>query len=602
MGILVSLIFSLLPFAVLGGLIMAIVASRRKSDEASEEEPDAGIGTVRRLFLYGITFIALVFSGVGLSLLLGGALNAAAGDLVVSTSDSELAVALAFTVVGVPAWLVFALLAQRTVTREPAERRSQLRRAYFAAARAVALCIVIAQAIEVARYIARLEDFDGDSWGWLLTWAAIWMLHTRLPSAEAAPTNATRLVDRLYVYFASIVGLYVFGAGAIFTLLSPLAAAYDALFRDLLVPVSWSEDLREGLTVALVGLAVWAWHWLRLLARGDSRTTLWYTHLFLAGIAPGLAIAVGSLTVVLFQALQWWFGDPHAAEAAEHFSSLPSALAPLLVGGLSWGYHRAVLREEVGEASRWSEPERIYRYLAAAAGLLTLSAGLVTLLAVSLDALPRRPELLQGQGWQRDSLVLGVTLAFVGLPLWARYWALTQHEAAEGGAAERSALPRRIYLFASFGIAALVTLVNLTIILFQLFEGILEGSLSSEFFRETRWSLALVLVAGAVSAYHWLVLRDDQAAAPAAPVALPLRRREVILVAPAGLDGLAELTTALRAVEGLSLRSWERTGDAATVTAAQVASVRDALLVAAGDRFLLVAGTGGLDLIPYRPV
>jgi len=598
MGILVSLIFSLLPFAIIGGVIAAVVAARRTPD-GEPDEPDDGIGTVRRLFLYGIAFIALVFTAVGLSLLLSGAFNAAAGDLVVSTSDTELAVALAFTVVGAPAWLIFALLAQRTVRREPAERRSQLRRFYLAAARGVALCVVIVNAIGVARFVTGIDDFDGGPWGWLLAWGSVWALHARLAHTEPATTVATRLLDRLYLYFATIVGLYVFGGGAIFALVSPLAAAYDALFRETLVARSWSEEFREGLAIGVIGLAAWVWHWLRLLARRDSTTTLWFTYVFLAGIAPGLAAAVTSLAVLLFTALQWWFGDSNAAQAAEHFASLPGIAAVLLVGCLSWGYHRAVLREGASATSRWSEPERIYRYLVAAAGLLTLSAGLVTLLAVCLDALPPRADnLLGADGWRSNSLIMGITLATVGLPLWARYWSLTQREAVEEGAVERSTLPRRVYLFGVFGIAALTTLIDLTIILFQLFEGILEGTLSGEFFRETRWSLALVLVAGAVSGYHWLVLREDQAAVPAAPAALPVRRREVIVVAPAGLDGLVDT---LRAMEGVSVRRWERPGDAAALSAEQIASIRDGLLAAEGDRFLLVVSGGGFDLIAYRP-
>ena len=599
-GVLFALLFLAIPIALIAGVVAAVMAVRRRDDDGDEAEP--GIGTVRRLFYYGIAFLALVFIGVGLAMLIGGVLDAAFGDLLIEASDTQLAIALAFTVVGAPAWLIFALLAQRSVQQHEVERRSQARRLYLSLARGLALSIVMVAATSIGFFLVGVDDFNGDPWGWFLAWGGIWIVHDRLAASEVPPTRTTRLLDRLYLYYASVISLGTLISGTVGALYLPLSSAYDRLFREELVSRAWTEDLRSALVLVVVGGVVWSWHWLRRLARRDAGTTLWYTYLFIAGVAAAVAMTVGSLGTLLYAVLQWFFGDPGSDTAADHFASAPAMISLIVVGGLSWGYHRAVL-EEGSPEERWSEPERIYRYLVAAAGLLSLAAGGVALIGGTLDALaPRAGELLRTTDEWRNAIVLGVTLVVVGAPLWARYWSQVQHEVDIRGDVERSALPRRIFVFAVFGLAALVVLINLTIVLYQLFEGVLEGSLSSEFLRDTRYSIALVLVAGAVAMQYWLVLREDQRATPeSAPTAAVVRRpREVTVLAPAGIE---DVLRELALIDGVRLRNWRRLdAPSATLGEQQLAALRERLGTAEGDRFVLILGDDRFDLVPYEVV
>lgn len=600
-GIAFGVLSLLLPIALIALVIAAIGAARRADEDDEPAEP--GIGTVRRVFLYGLQFIALIFAAVGVSLLVRGALDAVAGDRVIAASETELAIALAFTVVGVPAWLLFAFLGERTVQQHPVERRSQARRLYLGAARGVALIVVMVNAVSAGRFLVGLDDFEGGAWGWLLTWAGVWLLHARVVRAQPPPSRATAQLDRFYLYFGAVVGLYVLAGGLVRALQAPLSGLYDELWRDTLVSRSWDESLREALVIAAVGLAVWGWHWLRSLARPDAGSTLWHTYLFLFAIAVSMAATITSAATVLYLALQWWLGVPESATAAAHFSNIPPALSVLVVAAISWGYHRSVLVEHAtAEGAPWSEPERIYRYLGATAGLLALAGGVVTLIAVAVDAAltPASGGLVQDSGWWRNPLVLGVTLLVVGVPLWLRYWFQAEREADRRGVAERATRARRVFLFGVFGLAALVTLVNLTIILFQLFEGVLGGTLDADRLRDSRWSLALVLVAGAVATYYWLVLREDQRLVPDDAPPAEVRTREVILVTAAPSPALAR---AIEAIPGVRLRAWRRLdgGETAALDDGQLATLRERLLAADAERFLLVAEGGRFDLIPYEP-
>src|SRR5688572_7361783 len=130
-------LFTLAPLVLIGLLVAGLIAIRRQ--EMLEDEPEEpGIGTPRRIFLYGLTLIGLIFAAVGLSMLLGGALDAVLGDTVIAERRRSLSVALAFTVVGTPAWLLFLFLAQRTIADHPVEARSQARRLYLGFARGIA--------------------------------------------------------------------------------------------------------------------------------------------------------------------------------------------------------------------------------------------------------------------------------------------------------------------------------------------------------------------------------------------------------------------------------------------------------------------------------
>ena len=67
-------------------------------------------------------------------------------------------------------------------------------------------------------------------------------------------------------------------------------------------------------------------------------------------------------------------------------------------------------------------------------------------------------------------------------------------------------------LFGVGGVAAVVALITGV---YFLFEGIVEGTLGAETFRRMRFSVGVLLTAGAVAAYHWAVYRTDREHAPA---------------------------------------------------------------------------------------
>lgn len=599
-GLAGSLMFGLLPIVIVAAIVFALVNARRGAaieDDLGEAVLDDGIGTVRRLFIYALALVGLIFAAVGVSMVIAGALDAITGRVLFAERRQGLAVALAFSVVGGPAWLLFAWLAQRSVHDHDVERRSQVRRLYLGLARGVAVAVVAANAITAGRMIAGIEAFRGEPWGALVAWAAVWAVHERLARAEPPSTAVTRLLDRLTAYFGTLLGLVLLLGGSAGVLAAPLSAAYDRAFRDSLVLGDWTEGLRSSLVVMLVGAALWAWHWLRALARRDRLTMLWRVQVFLFGALLGVVLAVVPAALVLYAIIEWFFGQPGSDTAAAHFASTPAALGTLVVGLATWGYHRAVL-SEAGAGQERGGPERVYRYLLAGAGLVATATALATFIAVAGEALGRPvTEFVHAPGWWRNPLLRGITLLVVGVPLWLRYWVETQRAVSQSFE-ERAAASRRVYVFLVVGVATFALLVSLTVLLYQVFRAVLGGELGLVLLNDARWSLAVAATAGSIAAYHFLVLREDHAALPAEAVVAPSRPREVILV-NAAMD--PELVADIERLPGAHVRRWNRLDrvDDAPLPAAQRAAVVQAVAGATASRLLVVVTGSSFELVPF---
>lgn len=592
-GIMFILVFSVLPIAVVVGTVSAVIAARRADEAGGDAE---GIGSVRRLFIYALALIGVIFAAVGVSMIIGGALDAAIGDTLLLDRRQGLAVALAFTVVGTPAWLLFMMLAQRSVQTHPVERRAAIRRLYFVLARSIALSVATWNGVSALEMLAGLREFSGGAWGYAVAWLGVWLIHQRMASAEPAFTEIIRLVERLGLYFGALLGLLMLLSGLIGVIDAPLAEAYDRLLRGTLLSAAWDRDLRAAAIILVVGLLIWAWHWLLQLRRGDRQTTMWRAYVFLFGALLGVTLAIVPAAVILYLGLEWLLGTPGSDTAVAHFSSVPGAFATLVAGLGSWAYHRAVL-VEAGDAHARSAPERAYRYLLSAAGLVTAAIGVALVIALAAEGLSGfHADLVEPRSWWRNRLLQGVTFLAVGLPLWARYWRDTQGAIANGDE-ERGTVARRAYVFGTVGVAIFALLVSLTVVLYQVFQAVLAAEVSLLLLRDMDWGLGVAVTSGAIAYYHFLVLREDQAAMPP-EIERRARTRYVVLVAPADAGDLA---AGLARVEGVQVRSWRRTDAAAGgLSGERRDALRDAIVAADADRLLAIVEGGDFRLVPYE--
>jgi hypothetical protein len=601
MEILLSLISSFVPLVLLGLIIWAIVSFARRG---REEEADPGIGTVRRLFIYGGALVGAFMGASGLALLVGGLVDLIGpGEIVIGEEDTTLALGLSLTIVGAPVWGLFWWAGERSVREQPVERRSVVRRAYANAVRAVALVVVVVAAVAIVQALLGVDDFNGEPWGWALVWGGLWLVHDWRIRAEPAPTDETRLLDRLYLYFGSVLGLGAMAPALAGVLYEPLRAAYDAAFVDSAVArdTLW-EDMRSALGVFVVAAPVWYWHWFRN-ALHDAETTLWRVYLFLFGVLGGVIAALVGTGGLLYLALAWVL-DATDEGAAEHFDPLPGFATAVIIGVSLWACHRMTQRAMAPATRERSEPERVYRYLMSAAGLVTLAAGLLVVFVLAVEAATPDADVVRESGWWREWLAAALTFLLIGAPLWLWFWSEVQRQVRRAPAVERRAASRRVYIFAIAGVSVLTAAVNLVIVLFRILEALLESRLSQDEIYDVRWSIALLLTTGALGVYHWLVLREDRSSiALLEPTAAPSRRKLVFLLASEGVG--ADLAPRLERL-GDRVTRWQRLDqpDAGEPLSDEaVSALHEAIAALEAERVIvLVDADGEVALVPYAAV
>lgn len=592
-------LLGLIPLLVIGliaAAVAGIIVLSRRGDNGVQEP---GLGTVRRLFYYGVGFIALMVAAGGAQSVLSELLEAATTDVIVRGDSTQLALGLAAVIVGAPVWLGFWLMARRSLDEFQAEVGTVGRKLYAYGSLTVAAGVAAQSATTLV-----VQVFGGEyrpaAVAGLIVWAAVWGFHWRIESHEGQPTGGARTVRRMHVYSAAAYGVVLLTVGVGTLIAGLLNAAYVATFTDALIlrggPTFDADQLRRGGALAVVGGLWWWWYWHRA-ARGDTESLLRQWVLYGLGVFGGAAAMAGFSIGALSQFLAWSF-DTKGIGAAAAMDFLPMTVGGAVAGAALWSYHAAAARQEA-DSMRAGSGQRTYRYLLAATGLGLVIIGATSLVAVVIGQLSPGAAPFAARGvWWAGPLAAGISTAVVGAPLWFYHWSHVQALAATGPT-ERFALARRVYLYGVGGATTLASTGALIALIVTVLSAVLDGDMSWRVLQDSKWALAVVAAAGGAGVYHWRVLRrdgsreQDEGAAPAAV------RKSVLLVAG---GNAAALATALSQHLGHDVSAWRRTDDAtADLSSAALESLASRIASAPGGRVLVVLSAGDAQVIPYDP-
>ncbi len=627
----------LLTLLVFGGIVTLVVLGLRGKLGGDDEHAggEVGIGSVRRTFLYGLAFAALVLGASGITSLLAQLLDSWFGAVLLRDDAGRAAFGIAATVVAVPIWLLLRRATERSVEEYPEERGTLGRKLHAYLVLGLSAALLGRALIELLQGAFTPAQFDPGSIAPVLAWAAVWWVHWQWEKEEGQPSARARGVRGGYLNLASTVSLVLLAVGVGAILMRAFTSAYDGVMGGRLMTSGvggfWDSSLRDALAVGVVGALGWGFHWFRT-STSALTPGLRSLVLYLVGIFGGLVTAVIGGAAILQTGLEWFFAAPSSVSAALHFDLVPGALAALSVGIALWYYHSQVVREEAGggggagsgagsgaeggpSAAAVVPAERGYHYLAAAVGLLTLGFGLTTLIGVAVGLVVRGAEAdLTITRWWAPPLSLALTLIAVGAPLWWSFWSRRQEAAGAGVEGERDAGTRRVFVFGVFGLAILSTLAGLSTFLVLLLRPLLEGTFGMDALDDGKWALGVVLTAGTISYYYWSVLQEDREeeeanasteAARAEANAPPLPFAITVLAPPeagAIIDALAQRL-------GVRPRVWWRldgdrlpaTGDeeAAAAIARALPAIEELRADGVGEILLLIEG-GALRVVPFR--
>ena len=600
MGVLSIIISLLIPLAIVGGIIYAIYAWRRRGQD-SPTDYDPSMGTLKRLYFYVISFAALMVFIVGISLAVQSLLNVLFDGKAFSLSSNTLAWGLSLFIVGLPIWAFHWRFILRNVAAMPVERRSIVRKLYIYLTLGVALAILAPSAYEIIKWALRAGEFPEFSLASVLPWAIVWGYHWQIESAEGQDSVETRGIRRLYLYAAAFTGATMFAVGAGSIIHKLLQDGYSAMF---LVQVALSEQtglaresLRIDLAVAVVGGVVYWAHWFRF-ALHDRDSILRWIFLFLTSVG-GAAAALSSGGVAAFTTLYWLLGGANE-RAAIHFDDLPGVLVVSFTGVIAWNlFRRRMLIEAVGE---YADPiRRIYDHLTAALGLAALVGASYmifnTALVILADSLSAT---IRDSGAWRSPVAIILTLLIIGVPVWSYHWRRLRLAADADPAPEATALSHRIYVFAALGAGALAFLGGGGGTLFVILRDILDAELSVETLRGLTPAIGSALTAALFLPYHWAIYHADQAHQPDDPPPKPrhLQKRVTLLIA----DGGSTLAQTIEEALGYSIREARWSDPEAfvpTLDREEATQIADEISQSGGSNVLLIPEATGLRIISY---
>ena len=289
---------------------------------------------------------------------------------------------------------------------------------------------------------------------------------------------------RLYLYFVAGVSLAVLATGLVNLLELGLQVIWEALTGSQVIvqpPDAVRRELSLYSALTAVALPIWLLHWWlteRLLTPTRAEAEVERRSLI-----RGLYLALLLLVAFLFWAnaaldlLQRAFAA--ILDVSEPFTAQPVAesiigqLAMLLVLGGTWIYHAwIVLRDRrAGTLSGGADwLPRLYLYVGAAFGLVTLLVGASQLIQALVDALFGVGEVVAGD--LRRTLAQGAAQLLGGFVVWSLHWGYSlglRGQQDWRGEHERRSLLRWVYLYLGVFAGVALTLGALAVSLAELF-------------------------------------------------------------------------------------------------------------------------------------
>jgi hypothetical protein len=497
--------------------------------------------TVRRIFLYALSFITLGVGAAGAALLIGLGLDLAVKGAATLAAgrpffiQQQLSLGIALLVIGAPLWWFFWRSVRRNVGQSPAETGATLRRLFLSLTLGFSLAgAMVAGSLFLVWLMGgvRTAEFQGGSLAVVLVCVPIWIYHWRVAGADRGLSPGAQTLRRWYLYAFSAWGLFWVVAGLVRLVSSALNQL--PLWGAAVPPVFWGPETRQAVSWFLLGFPAWWFHWLRW-ARADADATLRQVYLYLFCIMGGVISTVVATAWSLEGIFMYVLGGVRVS-AGNHFQFFTWTLPLALAGAGVWFYHQRVTGEEAETvSSRRLTARRVYLYLVSFIGLMSLSAGVAMLVGSLIDlAAGQAGVLAVSQDYWRRLLSIALAVLLYGAPLWAWFWRQVLKMAAAGGAAETAAASRRVYLYGVVIIAILALVANLVIIINQSLSGALQVRPGAEVLRAIEWSIGAVVIMAPLLAYHWRILMRERKGGAEAGA-----RKAVTLVLPPGMADVA---------------------------------------------------------------
>jgi len=478
-----------LNLLIFGLIIFGIKRVFSKSNRHIQKE-----GGVRRFFQMGLLFGLAIISAVGVAGLLGRVIPI---GTVLNEDRGNLALQSAFTVVGVPLFLIIANWARKSIRQDPEELQTLAWNLYLTGISIISLILVINAQMNIYDGLFKDAEIQGKDLSQLIVWGAIWYFHFTMHRKVEPSTNA--LGEQL-IGSAIGVGFSFIGLLTIFSaLISKLFT-----FSDKTLIISNSDPLIDGLITLAIGAPIWIIYWIKT-AKRQFKDSLWYGYVLLVGVGGGLLATLTALSFTLYWILVWFFGDV-TATAAVHFSDLTQTIGTSLAAAIVLAYHRQLLQESV-ESTR-SDIRRVYEYVISAIGLAAAAGGVTLILVSIIESLSKTTQISGNSS--TNTLIGAFTLIAIGGSVWWIQWRSVQRIVQAQPVVEQGSIIRRVYLLLLFGVVGVTAVIVLLTAAYLVFYDLFQNGINSNTANKVRYPVAIFLTTVVISKYHWDIYKQEK--------------------------------------------------------------------------------------------
>ena len=536
--------------------------------------------TARRLYLYLVSGISLGALAVGIILLLTVLLERLGlgpmGDPLGGQDPArqQLTLASAVTAVSLPVWLIHWLTAERSVRPDrpgaATERSSAVRGLYFALAMgALLLAAATGLATMIETVVLRLvggESFGSRSIGSAFALAVVagaaWAYHVWVRARDwsrAPMSDAGAWLPRTYLYVATFAGLMILlgGITAFIELIGRIALGEASAFTEPGYGPWWAYPLASALSGALIGGGIWLGHaafsgrlvrdrgWRGASERPAKLRVVFFVAVLIASAGAAIYLVGEGIGNALAAALG-------VADTEGSAQTLGLVILPVLSAvayGFAWWTHSRWMEGEavaMGSSERLDTERRLQLYPMALVGLAFGATATAWLISILIDVvLGGDRQLSGGAGWRRE-LAQFVPFAVLGIGVWVWRWSAVRSRRALDPVGEAASTTRRATLLVVLAVGIGAVVISTGFILYRLFGSIFGLTQAGDPISELSLPLGVLVVAGAVAAFHGSQLRRDQAlrdravTSSAEPAAVA-RTVSLRLTTPAGADPQASV-------------------------------------------------------------
>ncbi len=232
------------------------------------------------------------------------------------------------------------------------------------------MAVLAAGVVRVLIWAVGASDFEPSALADIVAFGAAWLIHERFRRKPEELDELRQLAGALIGLSLSASGVFVILHGSLDTIVNSgqvVAGGGGGIW----------EQIRIGVVLLVVGVPFLWWFWLRGLA---DRPGPW-RNVYAVFVSVTSWFTGFTSSALVISLLAQWAAGLNEQRLARHFASIPVSAALLIVAGIAYWHHRAVLGKQRDTAIRFME------YFFSAVGLIAGAGSVVTLASILGDNL-----------------------------------------------------------------------------------------------------------------------------------------------------------------------------------------------------------------------